>query len=171
MSDHGDEEYANDADYFGEDEYDEAAEIEEESEEETDDKDEEYAEDEEYQYKEVIKPSKIKPDFISQYSNRIRTIYVVPEEEMITDNTLHLNELAQALSARATQIENSGRAYIPIKSSNSSQIAYEELFNGMNPFMIERIIGETSNGDRIVERFKINNMAKPLLPEGVFKGG
>jgi hypothetical protein len=143
---------------MGDEDYDEVEgdfeEVDEDAAESSNSEDEVVASDDEFEIDET--PIKIDP--LPKLANTSITLYIVPDNERMTSDRLCASEIAAVVGMRAQQTAEDGKAFIDTAGFNNPiSIAFSELRQRKNPFIIERCVG-TKNGMKMVERWKINEM-------------
>jgi hypothetical protein len=115
---------------------------------------------------EIYQPKIEKKDPIIKINTKTRNVIIVPPEERITDNRLHINEASFILSTRAKEISKHGTHFLKnnITTGNAMTIAYDELYNRRCPLKLRRQVGITNKGDIIVEEWDIKTMVLPSIP-------
>lgn len=96
--------------------------------------------------------------------NKSRNIIIVPNDQKITDNRLHKNELSFVLSTRSKQIAKYGTYFATnINSKDPIEIAYKELYEKKCPLKLRRQVGINNSGDLIVEEWDLKTMVLPNI--------
>ena len=133
--------------------------------EEIDEGDDLYEEDEEI-IDDDVEVSQIKEEkkIQSIQKNKTKNIIIVPNDQKITDNRLHRNELSFVLSTRAKQISKYGTYFIENTSyKDPIEIAYRELYEKRCPLKLRRQVGISPTGDIIVEEWDLKTMVLPNI--------
>lgn len=104
-------------------------------------------------------------DPIKKLNAKARNIIIVPDNERITDNRLHKNEVALILSMRAKEIAKHATHFIGDHNyGNAISIAYHELYSHKCPLKLRRQVGISNKGDIIVEEWDTKTMVLPNIP-------
>lgn len=103
-------------------------------------------------------------DNTAAQSATIRMVKVVADEDRVTSNQMTKEEVTRAIALRAQQITQSPNAYTNIDGlSRAEDIAQKELYDHRSPLVLTRVVGKTSTGQRIVEKWKVREMSLPPL--------
>jgi DNA-directed RNA polymerase subunit K/omega len=109
-------------------------------------------------------PVKTKVDPILKFSNEIRTIIVVADEDRITSSRVTKSEAANLIATRAQQIAANATNYAEKNISHDPvKIAYNELKCRRCPLKIRRSLGVNAEGVQYVEDWDPNSMAHPQI--------
>jgi len=99
----------------------------------------------------------------------VRAMHVLAPADRRTPAVLSLSETAQTVALMADYIARNGTALPPSETDKFSltnfcrYAAIREIQLGTCPFKIRRVLGELPNGEKIVDEFRLEELAKPHL--------
>jgi hypothetical protein len=93
-----------------------------------------------------------------------RRIFVVPDDDRITSNCMTLAEATRAVAIRAEHLARYPYVFSEVVGVDQAKdLALAELLSRRSPLVLRRVVGRTLAGERIIERWRVREMAYPPL--------
>lgn len=99
---------------------------------------------------------------IDEKDDNHKIIRVIADSDRITSEIIQLNEMAEAIGIRISQIENGSPILTDVSGYKSPiEMAKKEFIDRQNPLIVQRRL-QTSPTEDLVEHWKVRDMVFPI---------